>query len=381
MKVTSLESHVKPVLGFLCPLTQGQSFEDFASIILLFPDFKNSKQLIALGLLYLTIVGYFIDGFFYSFIDTYYLPLPRDALGPLLHPLHLMVGLVAFEIILLRSYGFLTLARKGEKSSRWFQIVTTIERGPKFFQILRYVFFQLYVSFFLIIVVNKLTKLVERATLSDCILNTTWLLIELFNLRSTSCELPLFYIMSSTCFYHVNQKLKDLLNDCRQQGLSANLIVKYIHIVNSIQDVNPLMKLISFTSGLLILPFIGLVIIFTITETENEAQFIFKYVYLIPSFIYAVRGVVMTTVLARIESKSRLFHKLIASRIARGQFNGPVSMDQLNWILEDLSCSRNHISIREYSGSLCNQMDVMMYVIAIAQFVMLLMEFSFKVSF
>ena len=95
----------------------------------------------------------------------------------------------------------------------------------------------------------------------------------------------------------------------------------------------------------------------------------------------AFGGVVMAIVLAHIDHTSKTLYKLLASRIARGQITGFVSIQQLMLILDDLSCRKNHLVMREFSGSPSTQIDVMMNVLSIAQFVMLSMDFSFKFVF
>ena len=118
-----------------------------------------------------------------------------------------------------------------------------------------------------------------------------------------------------------------------------------------------------------------------ITYPENSLQIFIKYFYVIPGILFGVRGVIMTIVLARIDYQSRCLYKLIASRIARGNVTGFVTREQLMFIMDDLSSRKNHLVMREYSGSPSTQMDVMVNVLSIAQFCMLLMEFSVKLLF
>ena len=139
---------------------------------------------------------------------------------------------------------------------------------------------------------------------------------------------------------------------------------------------NPLTGLISFSNDALIIPFVSLTIVIALTHAENYMQFIIKCVYFVPSFTYAIRGVLLTAILANIDSKSRILYKLIASRIACGNISGYVSRRFLMFILEDISSRRNHISLKGYLGSTKKRRDTMFYILAIGQFVMLLINFS-----
>ena len=148
-----------------------------------------------------------------------------------------------------------------------------------------------------------------------------------------------------------------------------------------VKQANHLMKFISLVNSLIVIPFVATGIMISITYPENDVQLLLKYTYVVPIILYSFRGVVMTIVLAQIDRRSKILYKLLASRIARGQITGFVSVKQLMLIMEDLTCQKNHMVMREYSGSPSTQMDVMMNVLSICQFVMLLMDFGLKFVF
>ena len=156
---------------------------------------------------------------------------------------------------------------------------------------------------------------------------------------------------------------------------------EYLKVIRLIKQVNPLMKLISFTNALTTIPFAGLGVVIIVTYPEDSLQSLIKYCYLMPVVVFSLRGVVLTIVLAHIDRKSKILYKLLASRIARGETTGFISVKQLMFIMDDLSGRKNHLVIREYSQSPSTQIDVMMNVLSIAQFVMLLMQFGLKFVF
>lgn len=373
-----LKDLINKLLWLMCPIALGESFDDYSSSILLFPS-SNPKHITVWIFIYSFYAVHIVDGFFYPFIDTHFLPLPRESLGPLLSQIHLMAGSICCEFVFVRSYFLYFKLRYGQVQNSWVDLVAKITKKnrPALFEFLRIFFPLMYVVIVTVYVANQMIKLVfERSTICDYLFNVTWMLGETFLLRFTLLELPLLYIMAFSVFLYLKDTLDQVLDNFKQHQLNVHTIREYNQVIKIILDVNPLMKLISFLNGLLIIPFISLVIVFIITDTKNRLQLIVKYVYFFPCCVYSARGVMMTAVLAKIDTNSRILYKLISSRIARGQFNGPVSHRQLMFIIEDLACSRNHITLREYSGSACTQMDIMMYVFAIAQFVMLLMQFN-----
>ena len=215
----------------------------------------------------------------------------------------------------------------------------------------------------------------------DYAVNIAWTIIQRILMRFTIVEFPYFYIVSFSCYAYVKEKMDTLLRKFGEPLLNIELVPQYRRMIRLIKNVNPLMKLLSFTNGLAVIPSFSIVFLMVITHPENYLQLFIKYVHVIPSIIYGVRGVVMTIVLARIDYRSKCIYKLIASRIARGETTGFISVKQLMFIMDDLSGRKNHLVIREYSQSPSTQIDVMMNVLSIAQFVMLLMQFGLKFVF
>lgn len=370
----------KIIVRFLCPAALGESLDDLTSSMLLFPSLSNWKHVSALIVIYFFYLVYMVDGLLYRFIETYFMPLPRASLGPILNLIHILCGLVICEIVFLRSYCVLMTVKYGKDSIGWYRMVRKMNKREdrNLFKLSQLLFPLLYAGIASVYLANKMIKLTkERSTQLDYIFNITWVTSELILLRFTIIELPLLYIIASACYLKLTKQLDELLADFSKPFMS-DPIMKYKQLVNSILDVNPLMQVISFMNSLLVIPFVEIVIVLSMTETENRFQSIIKYLYLPPASVYALRGMVITTILAPIDSKSRLLYKSIASRIAHEQVTGCVSQRQLILIMEDLSCSRNHICMREFSGSPSNQIDIMMNIIAIGQFVMLLLDFSME---
>lgn len=373
----------RKLLWVFCPLATGQSFEEFIKVAELFPT-RKASSIFKLLCIYIFYFLFIADGLLYPFIDTHFLLLPRASLGPFLNAIHIMCGAAICEIVVLRSYCIYTKIRHGINSIGWFNILTKItsDEHRKLFLFLRFLFFQMGFSVTIIYLSNHLTKLVfERSTPIDYFVNAVWIVSEMLLIRFTIIEIPLMYVMSYSCYVYVNQKLDKLIGELKRPQINTILvIVRYKNLVKLIMDANPLVKLISSTNGVTVIPYISLAIMVAITDTENQVQLIIKYAYLVPASIYSIRGVVITAIIAKIDSKSRILHKLITSQIARGHVKGFIPCSKLITIMEDLACSKNHICMREFSGSPSNQIDILQNVVSIAQFVMLLREFGTQLN-
>ena len=377
------DSISKKVLWAFCPLIFGESFEDFAEIALLFPDFslKNVIVLICVFVFYLVFI---FDGLFFFLVDTHFLLMARSSLGPFLSPIHVVVGITLSEMVILRSYCIYSKVKFGKRSITWFNIVSKMGKSehPKLILVSRFLFLQLWLGSSVIYLTNHLTKLLlERSTPADYVANVAWFVIEVTLLRLTIVELPLYLLMAYGCYVQVNIRMDRLLAAFRQLHLTMDAVTKYLRLVKLIIDVDPFMKLLSLINNISVIIFVSLIIIIAITPAENDVQLIIKSIYLLTGILYATRGILMTSVVSRIDSNSRVLYKLIATRIARGATIGSISHSQLMLIMDDLASNKNHICMREYSGSPSDQMDILINVVNIAQFVMLLREFSVQLGF
>lgn len=369
-------------LRVLCPISFDGSLEDFTHTTLLFPDF-TLKNVIILICVYTFYLAFIFDGFFYFLVDTHFLLLPRSSLGHFMGPIHIVCGVGACEILVLRSYCLYARIKYGKHSITWFNVISSVEKKghPKLFIVAKLFFLQMWSGLVLIYLGNHLAKLIlERSTPIDYIVNAAWFVSEVALTRHMILELPVNLLMSYACYAQVNVNLDRLLVIFGESHLALDALIEYIRLVKSILHVHPLMKVVSLTSRITVIPYVSLIIIIAITPTENNGQLIIKCIYLLSGVLWSNRGIVMTSIVSKIESKSRVLHKCIASRIARGQVVGSISHSQLILIMEDLSSAKNHICMREYSGSRSDQMDILINVVVTGQIVMLLREFSVKLS-
>lgn len=373
------KSFSRRLLWIFCPLYLGESFEEFASIVLLFPSLNEYRKMIVWVFILLMYFAFLIDALVYEIIDTHYLPLPRASFGPLSNPIRFMVIPLVGEAILIRSYFFYVKIWKEQDVIPWFKIVSKVSKKqhPKLFKMMKRTLIFLFFTILIVIILNSVYKLAfERSLALDYFVNVTYLCLELVLLRFAMLELPLIYFMAYSCYLFLSEKLDELTLQVTKDPARVDAIKKYNKLISSILQVNPLMRLISISNGLFIVPFVSLFIVLSLTETENKIQVIVKLLYSSPAFAYSIRGFIITAISSRMTSKSKIFYKLIACQIARGHPMTFVSHRQIIFILEDLASRKNRISFRKHSGSIVQQMDILVNIVTIVQFVMLIMAFS-----
>ena len=129
------------------------------------------------------------------------------------------------------------------------------------------------------------------------------------------------------------------------------IIAQYHVVLDTISASNKLVRFLMLEVDLLIVPFISSLIIITLSPSETSIQAAMKW--LLFAAIPPLRGVLLTSVLTRIDVERRTLH--IFSRLARGNIKYLYTKLRLLRMMEDLS--RSHMVMKEYGGSV-TQMDV-----------------------
>ena len=379
-----LKEKLKDFVVFCCPAVGGQSIDEIATILVFFPNFKSPKIIIRFLFIYFCYVAYMIDGFGLTFIDTLLLPVPRDSLGPLNYAVHLMYGSVFADLMYNRSYLVYQHLKYGRANIKWFNLIKDVDKKgyPTLFAITHYFYVELYVSCTILYNATSVIKLCfERALLIDIIANCFWMISNTLIMRFVVVDIPTLNVMAVTCYLKVREKYK-VLNRIVQEAdeeidrrIIFKIIAQYYIVLETIKNANKLVKFLMFGVNLLLVPFISSLVIITLSNTETWVQTAMQLMLFAPASVYSIRGIILTSVLAKVDNESKTLYKAISSRIARGHIKSLSSKYLLKRIQEDLSCYRNHLLMREYAGSV-TQMDVFEFVTGVMQFTMLFIEFT-----
>ena len=155
----------------------------------------------------------------------------------------------------------------------------------------------------------------------------------------------------------------------------SKLLPEYQELVQMVATVNKLVKFLMAQINLTLIPLIGSLVVFVIAPTENWIQLTVKYAISASSGVYSIRGTVLTLFLSQLDFQSKVLYNRISASIARGNVKNMHSKIWLRKMMEDLSCGRNHLLMREYTGGV-TQMDVFEFVIGVVQFTMLFIDFG-----
>ena len=376
---------LKKLGQIFCPVLLGASMEECASIVVLFPNLHSMKHAILLSFLYFVYVCFIIDSFFFKYVNIRLIQmLPRASIGSLQNVIHMLIGIGFVEMFIFRSYFTYISTKYAKEEINWFKIASNITdaSNPKLFLILRTLLLQLYFSLLCVITVAPIMKLCfEGWSILDWSACIMWFLFNLILLRYSIVDVALLYVMMCGLYVYVNERMNSFTSNfddfqVTQSPLSIrSILAQYKRLIKLIIDVDQLVMFITFVNDLLVIPLLGVVIVTALTNTENSMQSLIKWAVAVSGLCYGVRGIVITIVLAKIESNSRVLYKQLASYSARSTVKGIIWQTQIIGIMEDLSCSRNHLTIRELSGAI-SQIDSMENIISIAQFVMLVLGFS-----
>ena len=134
------------------------------------------------------------------------------------------------------------------------------------------------------------------------------------------------------------------------------LLNEYFKTVRSIKKLNPLGKFLVLLIELIVVPFGSMIFILLASPTNDHSAFILKVFTLVTTFAFGLFGYLLIAKLAQVNQVSKKLYTECNSLIARRQ-NLPVSnVLVLRNIIEDASCSRSHLVLREFAGTI-TQMD------------------------
>lgn len=384
MKETpKLTSNIDQVARVLFPAAFGESIGEIASILVLFPD-KSKRHFIRLSFMTIFVFVYMVDGLLFPFIDTHFLPMPRESLGPLQYSVHFLYGMAMLEIVLTRAYVFLVHFKGYKDKLHWFRLSKGINKQefPQLFLATKAFFIILYSSVTILFIAQELAKLyLERCLLIDVLVNCFWIVTNVFFIRFAVNDMPFLYVIAGSCYFRVRKDCSSLNRTLKSVKVKpyfiSDVLRQYKLLLRTICDANQLIKLLMLQNDLFIVPYFSLVMVLSIVDTQNWIQLFLKYGIIFPAWVYSIRGIIVTSFLANIDVYSKKLHKEIASAVCRGHIRSVGAKVKLHRIMEDLSCDRNHLVLKEYSGSV-TQMDVYENVFRIGEFTMLLIEFSRK---
>ena len=230
---SNIKVNCKTLLGVLFPATAGCSIGEIASIMVLFPEWKKINHLLRMVFLFICYFFFILDGFFMFFIDTHFLPLPRDAVGPLKYGIHIMLGSGFSEVCTTRIYLWYLHWKIGKTNIGWYTMIKDINKHdqPKFFAIAHFIFIELYVNCTVFIILSQICKLLyERSLPIDIIFNLVWIICDIFVVRYSVNDMPFLFIIASSCYSLVKKKFDKFISSlesedestiCKKQDLSS----------------------------------------------------------------------------------------------------------------------------------------------------------------
>lgn len=171
-------------------------------------------------------------------------------------------------------------------------------------------------------------------------------------------------------------KLKTMIE--RTDHSVDQMINLYLNLLESISQLNYLSVKLLSNCNLLAIPNSSLLIMILITPMNGFIINSIKCLIVIISASFATRGYFLVSILSKIDGESKKLAKNIYSAISRNKFHHIDHVKQFLVILEDLSCERRLIVVRELNSPV-TQMDVFNSIVSTVSLITLI--FSLRNSF
>ena len=213
------------------------------------------------------------------------------------------------HIITNRVYCWYLHWKIGKDNIRWFAIVKDVNEmeHSTLFMMARFVFVELYMTAALMFFSMHVLKLAfERSLPLDIIFNSTVFVMDLGIIRLASSDVPLFYMMATCCYMRARKQFSEFNSSFASidgeihRTVFSRILSEYKSLLATISDVNSMVKFLMIEINLFIVPFFGSVIVIAVARTDNWVQQLMKVIILIPASLYAVRGIILTSILAQL---------------------------------------------------------------------------------
>ena len=151
--------------------------------------------------------------------------------------------------------------------------------------------------------------------------------------------------------------------------------MRYPEEKNQLKQLNSITKIVMLTSKMFVIPMASFVLLVALLPGTGIAFNIIKYSIVLGASIFALRGYFLIAMLSQVDSHAKNLYSIVNSIVARGKHRKIDHVRRLLMILEDVSCSRSHLMIREF-GSGVTQRDVFNSFASTMSIITLLISFS-----
>lgn len=378
-----LRGFVKIIANYFFPLLTVDSLQKFISVNVLFPR-NVILDKIKIFYLYFCYISLLLSIFNIEKLSSY-LPLGNKYLGlfgEVMQYIYLF-GLVEFMII--RTWLLYLNFKNDPKNIPFIKVINQLDdvSMKKLVSFSKSIFIQLYLGGYLMIEFLQLSKLYYKigADLNENLIMITWSLSHLVFIRLAVNDTVIMYITVVAGFKVIDDKINKLFQNIENSILLPTSFRRdYYEVIESIGQLNTLVKVLMLTSQMLLIPLFTSTIYIAINPVDGLLLNIMRIVGILNSSVYASRGYLMTAFLSKVETQSKILYKKLMTQIARREQTDTKPYYLLITVIEDLSCRFNKFSLREFDGKL-TQSDALQSVTATASLIMLLYQFQTSFGF
>lgn len=347
---------IKSVLYFVFPILKMKNFTQLINSDLLMHQPSDLKAIITGIFIFIVYLQVLISGFRVPFLKELHL-LSVPVLGAIGRLVYLIASLAIFEIILFRIWIYFRLKECNSPFEIDF-VNLIIEAKPsvhsKILFWLKMMFSQLQLGGYFTCSILVIAEFTYANNLFRLCKSIFWLFgcfhLIRFGLQDVIILISFIFTGLDVLVNEINE-ISFLLKSSLTRISVYQLVYKYIHYLKSVTKMNGLTKYLLFVNNLFNIPFTSVIIYSFSIKTDTSVQNIFKFLAYIPAITYCFRVYILTTILSKVDRKSKKIYLDINSAIARGKITNYYECQSLLFILEDMASVRSNFLIKEYNST------------------------------
>ena len=353
---------------------------------------KKNKMIYSI-IFYITFIvyalGFFLHGIFFNFHAAKWPRLSmllsyQQNIPSLIKIAKYICSFASSEILFFRSYFWYIRLRKKEKLDMLLKFnlyfESTIE--SRMIKVTEFLCFNVsFLVFWLVIFFYSMGS-GEIDLMAKCI--TYWnILATAYASRFVSSDLLLLYSYVILISHTVSKSFSPILAIGRtvkviDKRCMAWIMNEYFSIISKITESRNFISMLLISGKLLVIPLMSLTWSTLFETPDNYLLIIFKWFFIQLGIIYCIRVYLLNAYLSVVHSKSKKFHSVLCSLMARGRI---LNLEDRKIILRMMESITGHYTLMAYRDTydgIVEQLDVSKSILATLEFLLLFLGFTLK---
>lgn len=381
------------IASFLYPWSQSKTIEDIIMQLAMFPESNSPRRIFIFACSVLWCLVMILKGFFFPFFGNPLLEeilcYSKHSLGSMGQLSFVVSGCAFIEILSVRLYIFHEFSTSPDHRPNFLRLLDSsyIKEDKTVINLIKLSNLMIvFMGNIFCLLLNSLSALGIK-TLPGKLFIPFWMFLAVIAPSYAGPDTNTVTSVAIVCFMSIIKVSKEVIDEVssmtrRKENLNPQFIVdiltNYTRVKKRVAMYTNLSTLLMLISDILIIP-IYAIILSAIPMASESVKLLLKVILIVSGTAYCLRGYILTALLSGMSWQSRGLHSKLISLLVRKTIHFQHKL-LISYILEDLSCTRNHWAISKFTGQKVTRMDVFYSIFGTLQLIILGSDFKWLIE-